>query len=321
MAGTYTHITLVYTLCRDANLLNSMPTLKPAVKRALMLYENFCELGAVSPDLPYLKLLDKNSTGWANVMHYWTTANFIRDCISYVHDMKYSTSDAQRCIAWLFGYTAHVVTDLTVHPIVNLKVGPYKGHELEHRLCEINQDVYVFHEMKLGDITSAEFIRGSGIASCVDLSDDEKLYPSITSLWKKILNGIPRESIDLEKGLDSPDKAPDPEKWFQSYILAMDKIAEEGGYFPPILRQLAEDKGIVYPEYEDLKREYVDNLASPEGRTLNYNEVFRRAQENVKLTWAELGQALDTGNLELFKLANGDLDTGLIGSKSIFWRT
>jgi hypothetical protein len=319
MAGTYAHITLVYTLCRDADLLKSIPSLKPAVKRALMMFENFCELGAVSPDLPYLTFLDKNSTGWANVMHYWTTADFIRSCIPHVYNMKYSTSEAQRCIAWLFGFTAHVVTDLTVHPIVNLKVGPYKGHELEHRLCEMNQDVYIFHEMKLGDVTNAEFIGGSGIASCIDLDNKHKLYSPIATLWGKALSSISRDSITMEAGLDKPSDDPEPDKWFHNYVLAMDKVAEEGGYLPPLLRRLAEDKGVVYPSYEEMNRGYVDNLASPGGGTINYNEVFRRAQDNVKQIWSELGQALDTGKAQSFTLANGNLDTGLIDTKSIFW--
>ena len=61
MAGTFAHITLVDSLCQDADALDSIDTLSPTMKRALMQFNNFCELGAVSPDTPYLTLLSADS--------------------------------------------------------------------------------------------------------------------------------------------------------------------------------------------------------------------------------------------------------------------
>ena len=69
MAGTFAHITLVDSLCNDNPLLKGMSGLTNDMKEALTHFLNFCELGAVSPDCPFLVLGDKNSHGWGNVMH------------------------------------------------------------------------------------------------------------------------------------------------------------------------------------------------------------------------------------------------------------
>ena len=81
MAGTFAHITLVDKLCQDNDVLNGITTLTPAMRQALKLYRPFCELGAISPDAPYLQLLSGDSARWANVMHYWKTADFVRHAI------------------------------------------------------------------------------------------------------------------------------------------------------------------------------------------------------------------------------------------------
>ena len=40
--------------------------------------------------------------------------------------LKKWTCDAQqKGLAWLLGYCAHVATDVTIHPVVEMKVGPY----------------------------------------------------------------------------------------------------------------------------------------------------------------------------------------------------
>jgi hypothetical protein len=55
MAGTFIHLALVYSLCRDVDALESIPYLTKPMKRALMGFMKFCDLGAVSPDYPYLR--------------------------------------------------------------------------------------------------------------------------------------------------------------------------------------------------------------------------------------------------------------------------
>jgi len=110
MAGGFAHITFVDVLCKDGDALDNIRGLIPSMKRALALNLNYVELGAVSPDYPYLCLFDDNAAGWANVMHYWKTLEPVRRAIPIVHAMDFRSVEAAKCLAWLFGYMAHVVT-------------------------------------------------------------------------------------------------------------------------------------------------------------------------------------------------------------------
>jgi hypothetical protein len=320
MAGTFAHITLVDSICQDADTLDSIITLTPAMKRALMQFTNFCELGAVSQDTPYLKLLSADSACWANVMHYWKTADFIRRAVPYVNALDFQHPPIKKCLAWLFGYTAHIVTDLTVHPVINLRVGPYEQNKLQHRLCELNQDVYIFHKLGFGDVSTAEYIENCGIGSCADAADDDKLDPAIRKLWCYCLEGYPLESIQMKNGLPAPDGPPDPDEWFAHYVDMIDKFAEEGGRFPYLMRECVEAEGLVYPQLNEVDQTFIQNLKTPDGTTASYDQVFERARQNVLATWGNLGAALDAGDQSLFTLPNGDLDTGFADSRpSIFW--
>ena len=314
MAGIFTHIALVHSLCKDVD---EIPNLTFPMKRALMGSTKFCELGSVSPDYPYLTFLNDNSEGWANVMHYWKTADLIRKSVSGIFDMDYRSLDALKSLAWIFGFTAHVVTDLTIHPVVNLKVGGYEDNKKNHRVCEMNQDVYIFHKMNMGDVTTAEYILN--IASCGDPKDRKKLYPAISNHWSEILSDIPLESITMKSGVNNPEGPPDPNRWHRNFVSVVDNLADEGWVLLPIFRHFSEHAGLLYPAYKDLDLDYIDNLISPEGGKIHFDEVFMRAQENVKQIWSQLAQALDTRKPELLTLKNGDLDTGLADSELIFW--
>jgi Zinc dependent phospholipase C len=95
----------VAELCERTRL-NGIVDLTEEMKDALLINSKFCDVGAVSPDYPYLKLFNKEAEGWANVMHYWNTANFIRTGVLRFSEMfaDFTAPDAQRCLAWLFGY-------------------------------------------------------------------------------------------------------------------------------------------------------------------------------------------------------------------------
>jgi hypothetical protein len=301
MAGTFAHITLVDSLC-DPDKLDGISTLSKTVKHALTHCKKFCELGAVSPDHPYLAF----DEGWGNVMHYWRTADLIRQAIAYFSGRDLKQADSQKALAWLFGYVAHVVTDLTIHPVVFLKVGAYEGHETEHRKCEMHQDVYIFEKLQGQSITHAEYIVESGIQACWDTHNHHNLDPAIKGIWNHCLSLSPASGIALRSGLVRPAGIPDIDKWQRDFVTLIDKFAEEGGRFPRLLRGWGEHEAIFYPEKAD--PQYIENLQTPEGH-MHYEQVFARAQENVKAAWAELGQALESGSTS-FKLANADLDTG-----------
>ena len=287
---------------------------------AVKQFANFCELGSVSPDLPYLHLFHAGSKGWGNVMHYWKTADFIRRAVPHVHGLDFRLVDTQKCFAWLFGYTAHVVADFTVHPVINLRVGPYEQNKKAHRLCELNQDVYIFHKLGFGEVGTAEYIKRCGIGSCADQADEDKLDPAIRKLWSECLEAILLNTIKMKDGLPAPQGPPNPDEWFHHYVTMIDKFAEEGGKFPYLCREIAEAEGLVYPQLDEVDQSYIQNLKTPQNAILNYDQVFKQARQNVMKTWRELGAALDSGDHNLFTLRNGDLDTGLAeDGKTIFW--
>jgi len=319
MAGGFAHITLVDTLCMNANVLDGIPNLTPAMKRALSYFLNFVELGSVSPDYPNLTLLSSNAAGWANVMHYHKTLDVVRKAIPLIYKLDYKLNDTLKCMAWIFGYTAHVITDLVIHPVVTLKVGPYKHNKRKHRLCEIHQDVYIFHKVNNIEITRAEYFKDAGISSCCQEGDRKKLYQNVANLWKQCLPPVPGTVFTFDDDLDRPTKSPNPDQWHKNYIKMIDGIAEEGGKLPPLIKQIAEGQGVVYPELEDLDKDYIEGLVTPEGKTSSYDEIFKWTQEKVKASWSELGKALNTGDPGCFTIPNGNLDTGR-SENMIFWR-
>jgi|WetSurMetagenome_2_1015567.scaffolds.fasta_scaffold61606_2 hypothetical protein len=320
MAGPFAHIMIVDQICQIPKNLNSIVTLTKPIRYALRHFNKFCELGAVSPDCPYLRLGDNEAAGWANVMHYWQTADFIRRAISYINDLGLDSTEGQKCIAWLFGYTAHIVTDLTIHPVVNLRVGPYEQNKVEHRRCEMNQDAYIFNKLTSAEIVTAEFLRSCGIINCTDELNKNKLDSAIRKLWCHCLNDVSLDKVKINEGLPVPKKPPEPDGWFLSYSLMMDKFAEEGKRLIYFFRQFADDEGLIYPSSDEVDQTYIYNLKIPGGTRGDYDVVFERAGQQVFKVWDWLGDALVQRNQNLFTLVNGNLDTGLATDNTpIFW--
>jgi hypothetical protein len=317
MAGPFTHLAVVNVLFQSDG---GVAELDKSMRIAVRLFANYCELGAVSPDCPSLVFTDASAKGWGNVMHYWKTSNIIRQAVPFIHEMNYSTRDARKCMAWLFGYTAHVVTDLTVHPVVAKLVGDYKQNKTKHGQCELNQDAYIFPRMNLGDVTRAEFISDCGIKTCCQ-AGSKKLDPVIDSLWKQSLAEIKIGDINMANGAAPPTKPPAPAKWFAYYVELMDRFAEEGGKLP-ILSRLLTNSGLAYPDADKVDMKFVEALPTPTGETIHYQHLFEKAVENTKNAWANLNMALASGVANDFDLPNADLDTGKTESgDSIYWKT
>jgi len=125
MAGQFAHISLANSVC-TAEGLDSIADLMPSVRSALENHRPFCRLGAVSPDCPSV-VGSTDATGWNGVMHYVRPSDFIRFGIPRILEMSFNTVEARASIAWLFGYTAHLVADYTIHPVVTERVGPYSN--------------------------------------------------------------------------------------------------------------------------------------------------------------------------------------------------
>ena len=211
MAGAFAHMLAVDEVCEDLDFLADLGHMGEVARYALEKNLNFCELGAVSPDLPYLDLLHGNSTGWANVMHYWKTADIIRSGAAYLSgkNLTEGSPDALRALAWLFGYSAHVATDLTVHPVLAASGYPYATNPFWHRYCELQQDAYIFkkvHQMEARDLRPIE---QCGLDSCCDPSDSAKLHPAIRDLWLHCLSGISPAEVHMANGSPGPNICPD----------------------------------------------------------------------------------------------------------------
>jgi hypothetical protein len=326
MPGTFAHITLAGSLC-GSDQLDRVAELPNYIKAALGSYSKFCELGAVSPDYPYLALSDNEAKGWANVMHYWQTADFLRRGVRHLSTAgDLQSPSAQKCIAWLFGFASHVVADLTVHPVIELIVGPYVGNERRHRVCEMHQDVHIFQKRLNLEIASAEYLRASGIRDCGEiLGNTHHLSTPIKRLWTDILNEIALDQVILPGQVPKPGTAPQPDRWHHHYITKIDGYAEEGRWLF-LARGFLEWGGLVYPPSDKVQPEFISNLKLPGGGTANYEEVFDRAAENVIEMWRQLGAAFTESNSDLVTLANANLDTGRAdgaqpGAAPLFWPT
>jgi len=70
MSGVYTYITHALLLT-EGNSLSSMK-LPAGAGRALLEYPEFCRMGAISPDYPYLRLVgdSEEAEHWGNAMHH-----------------------------------------------------------------------------------------------------------------------------------------------------------------------------------------------------------------------------------------------------------
>lgn len=170
MPGAYAHITLANELS-DVNYLEGLPSFPTQAIQAILRYFKFCELGSVSPDYPYLDFLSSVSTEWADTMHRVGTGEFLKAGVAQVGGMKGAAQ--QKCVAWLLGFASHVAADVCVHPVVERKVGPYEQNKKEHRVCEMNEDVYIFARLNLGDIGLSEHL-DSGVGACTDPQNGRK---------------------------------------------------------------------------------------------------------------------------------------------------
>ena len=265
-------------------------------------------MGSVSPDYPYLALGDDGAASWADAMHYNHTVEMILSGIKHIHAIDDSTIRS-KCIAWLMGYAAHVTTDVTVHPIVQLKVGPYQENKKAHRVCEMNQDAYIFQRLNLGEIGLSEHL-DTGICACIE--DDGKLDADIKSLWGTMLNEVYAAMVQ--------NNPPDLDGWHSGFKMVVDNIAEEGYRLLPLARHVAANAGHTYPALESIDSQYIENLTTPTG-VEHYDAIFDSAINNVGLVWSEIANALVGSNSPAQRLVgNWNLDTGENeNGQLVFW--
>lgn len=307
MAAPYAHIVLVDRLCREK--LDSVQNLTVSMRQALENCIPFCKLGAVSPDCPSL-VGNTGASGYCNVMHHLRTADFVCNGIPRIFNMNFSLADTRNCIAWIFGYAAHLVVDLTIHPVVSRKFGDYAASSANrkvHRICELQQDVYLYHKLRGKDIHGSSFLEFSTLADCSVGGNINKLSPAVVNLWTYILLQYP--PAEVKQYLRLPVTSLQPVNWYATYLNIFQRIVNKGGSY-------AQKRGYAYPLFSALESKYLENLPRASGATISYESLFDIAMENVLKKWSELAAAFasDKPNPKLFTLLNANLDTGLADS-------
>lgn len=260
MSGAYAHLTVATLISGDRRLMTEAGFQNDAMK-AVMKYKEYACLGAVSPDYPYLALADGGAAEWADAMHYTNTGQLIKNAILAISGS--TGEDKLKQLSWLMGFISHVGTDITVHPVVEARVGPYHENQNAHMACEMNQDVYIFPRLNLGSTDVPEYLDAT-LRQC---SVDGNLDPAIAELWLNILN---KTHAKLAKG-----NPPNPLKWHKWFIGFVD-AAEETPGLPKFARHVAAHVKPVYPAANELDMSYIENLKTPSG-TAHYDEIFERA--------------------------------------------
>lgn len=303
MPGAYAHLTLV-NIAKETAALDATEGMTSAASMALLVNFRYCELGALAPDYPYLNLGDHDSTRWADLIHYPLAGPVVQAAVARISGM--SGPDRDRALAWLLGFVAHTVTDMTIHPVVERKVGPYAENKRDHRVCEMSQDVYIFGRLNVGVMEFAEHL-DSGIAGCT--GEDGALNQAIEALW--------RASMHDADPWEATKNPADPSKWHRRFKLLVDRVAEEGYRLPPLARHVATNLGLTYPETPDFT--FIEKLETPTGATLGYDEIFNRAVANVRRYWGKVVAAVDKAG-ERLPFDGWNLDNGRdAAGRLVFW--
>lgn len=296
MPGAFAHITSIHVAAANNSLMKL--NIPKQAKKVLSQNKSFIELGCVSPDYPYLAILDSAQNKWADEMHYTNIGGLITELIALIKVMEGREQD--KAFAWLCGFVAHVAADITIHPVVELKVGPYAENAKQHRICEMNQDAYIWPKrMGLGEVGYADRVRDS-LGSCVDSENPQSLDLTILTLWRTaLINAYPDYAQQCQ---------PDINAWHHGFQTVVDKV-EEGHHLFAWARHVAAKHGLTYPRQQEVDTEFIENLATPDG-DMHYDAVFDKAIHTIHCFWEQLCLAVfDQGPTDFFK--NWNLDTGL----------
>lgn len=294
MPGAFAHITAVNIAFNNAALA-SLKDMPQEAKFILSQNIQFYELGAVSPDYPYLAIGFKEQNKWADLMHYTRTGQLIQYAALNIREL---TGEIQaRAFAWLCGYTSHVIADITIHPVVEKIVGPYAENSMAHRNCEMNQDAYIWQRLKLGQIGLADRVR-LNIGRCVD-NDPNKLAEAVASVWIS--------SLEQNYPAEFQQSPPNVDLWHRSFQTVVD-AAEESHKLFPFARHVAVDAGVTYPMVDEVDQTFIRQIPTPRGH-MDYDEVFDLAVQNIRRYVTILGQVVFQ-NKAPTEFLNWNLDTG-----------
>lgn len=309
MPGAFAHIAAVNHLT-SGNRLGTINVSKE-IKHAITTQNEFCFMGAVSPDYPYLVPLDKAAHAWADAVHWGGTGGLIASGIREIKKIT-DQEDKERAMAWLMGFLAHVGMDMTIHPIVEIIAGIYSEspeNQEKHRVCEMHQDVYIWQTLKLGAPGESEAI--GCIQLCGDVEGDA-VHPAVRQVWETML----RENFPEIYKKDPPDI----NKWHKWFYRLVNSV-EESHKFYAWARHISVDKGCTYPTPEEVDPCYIKKLKVPGGAPMDYDQLFELALKNVIHLWETVSVSLEKDyEIKLSVLGEWNLDRGMDESeRHVFW--
>jgi len=317
MPGSYAHIAVVNIASEKRRLVRIPGFPRPAIDAA-GLNLNFLELGSISPDYPYLHVTSGDSKKWAEAMHSTHTGPAIFAGAEHVRNLP-PGKVKEKCLAWLMGYAAHVVTDMCMHPVIELKVGPYKGNEIAHRKCEMHQDAYIFGRIGKGMPQTAGHLKTT-ILTCNDQEASDLLDIDIRVMWQELLRKVHPQAFK--------DDPPDMNKWHRRCCDILQKFPPTSSRFVGFARHACNDKGLLYPMQGEVDtKEYIDSLLVPRSpgqeRRMRYDDIFDYAIARVQREWFGITRyALGLDDSIASRNDEWDLDTGRnkrAGNKLVFW--
>jgi hypothetical protein len=311
MPGAYAHITMAFRTV-NPEVFSDMG-LEDVFAGQLMQHVGYFELGAISPDMPYLVGTGKNlrAIAWADSMHQQDVSNRIRAGVEAVAGLSGETR--MKCLAWLLGFVEHVVFDVFMHPVVNkISKGVYGPLTKElHQRCEMNQDVYILLEkFNITDLSDAEIVRAvvQHLHSVVNVDAIDADVRNIFDIMLK------NSSINLYSS-----NKPEIDGWFSSFVAKM-KLQEGSSLLVGIGRHVGLD--LIYPKAEDLDKEFIVNLPTPNNSSKSYDELFSEAGKNVSEWWGRIIRAVEGKEQFADSWFDGwNLDTGTDRSEQYsLWR-
>ncbi|MDD5242447.1 MAG: zinc dependent phospholipase C family protein [Syntrophorhabdaceae bacterium] len=310
MAGTFTHWMVVE---EALDIYNRLPQKHPYFFKILKQNHFIC-LGAVGPDYPYLSELLGGFLrvhSWADRMHYENTSEFIGHGIKSLLGLNGDAFDI--CLAWLCGFTTHIVADSVIHPVVQAIVGPYIFNSGEHRHCEMIQDSYIFNEIKKVELGYAEYV--GLFKMCSDPDDKDKINPNLKALWTETLKASHPTAVERFDKID-------PDNWHENFLSRIDSAADPLAVF----RHFGEEKNLVYKKTADIdpeeRRQFIEQVMLPGNKTGTFRkDAFDKAVNVVIDTWDRLFVDVEKKNPDGINiyLKNWNLDTGVDEDRAYFW--
>jgi hypothetical protein len=288
------------------------------LRGSTLTHSHFVHLGSVGPDYPYLDLLEPEQKEWADHMHYRHTGDTIKTMGRKLLDLGGGGFLQEEFIipfCWTLGYLSHVTGDLVVHPVVMNIVGPYEGHEAEHRHCEMIEDVFIYNKVRQGaEIEHSELMKI--IQICSDPFDEDDIHPILRPFWGDVLH--------THFPVDYQNNRPDIDQWhdqFEDWIGIAGKPVFIGRILDPDHKYTYKRSSEITPEERE---SFIDHLPFPNSKIGTYErDLFPRTVGHVTDKWAFLSKGIAHGNIDQFLagITNADLDTGrdLQTGRLIYW--